>query len=116
MTEFLSENWYVLVYAGVSLILAIVSLFISGNKKVDIRSKLEAWINDALPLFITYAEEKYEDGSLKKSAVLQNILGGCSKMLGRKLSEVEESYVRNFASTRLEAILTTPQKKEVEEK
>jgi len=109
--SWLKEN-YELIIALITLVASCLVAALRKKPSQDLLGTIKADILEFLP-FVIEAVEYPGDGSIKKQKVISACLIRINKMLGRSLSEEEVSYWSKFLSSSIEAVLTTPQKKEV---
>ena len=113
---FLLANWQIIA----SILLFVVALTLSlikGTKKgLSITDILLGFVLDQVPTWINQAELTNGTGEEKRIKVLNNALVLASKQLGRELTEQESSLIVSHVSTKIEEVLSTPQKKESQKK
>ena len=99
------------------MIKQIILSIIRGKKKgLSISDVLLGFVLDQVPTWINNAEEGRGTGEEKRVKVLNNALNLASKELGRQLTEQESSLIVSHVSTKIEEVLSTPQKKEAQKK
>ena len=116
LKEFFIQNWQLIASACLFIVSFIIGLFSKLKKGVTFSDVIRGLIAEQLPQWISLAEAKGGTGEQKKVQVLNSALNYASKTLGRQLSEAETSFIVQQASDLIEKILSTPQKKEEEEK
>ena len=116
LKEFFIQNWQLIASACLFIVSFIIGLFSKLKKGVTFSDVIRGLIAEQLPQWISLAETKGGTGEQKKVQVLNSALNYASKTLGRQLSEAETSFIVQQASDLIEKILSTPQKKEEEEK
>ena len=109
---FFIQNWQLIASALLFIVSFIIGLVVRRKKGYTFSDILLGLIAEQLPMWISLAESAGGTGEQKKVNVLNNALNYASKTLGRKLSEEETSFIVTHASTLIEKILETPEKKE----
>ena len=112
--EFFIHNWQLIASALLFISATIIGFITRRKKGYTFSDILLGLIAEQLPNWISLAEAAGGTGEQKKVDVLNKALNYASTTLGRKLSEEETSFIVAQASTQIEKILGTPQKKEAE--
>lgn len=114
LKSFLLQNWQ-FILTVILLVATFIAALIKGLKKgLSISDILLGYLLDQVPTWINSAESSGMSGQEKRIQVLNNALVYASKQLGRALSEQESAVIVSHVSQKIEEILSTPQKKEVQ--
>lgn len=113
MKEFLIENYSWII----TLIFSIASILIFLLKKVKIVKKDNFFekVLELLPSLIVKAEASGKSGCQKKDYVLWSAMGYLHNLLDHEMTMNEIDLYTNKISEAIEAILSTPVKKEVKD-
>ena len=109
--QFFIHNWQLIASAILFIVATIIGIISKRKKGYTFSDILLGLIAEQLPNWISLAEVSGGTGEQKKVDVLNKALNYASTTLGRKLSEEETSFIVTQASTQIEKILGTPQKK-----
>lgn len=108
MKEIISNYWLELVIVLISIISVVVGCIrMKPSKAVD---QVKNLISEVLPGFINLAEISGCHGKAKLLFVVESIL----KRIRKYISKEDEDYWMQYITDQVEAILSTPQKKEVQ--
>ena len=110
--NFLLQNWQFILTAALLIATFIIALIKGLKKGLSISDILLGYLLDQVPMCINTAEGTGMTGEEKRVQVLNNALTYAAKQLGRKLNEQEAALIVAHVSTKIEEILSTPQKKE----
>ena len=111
MLDFL-KSYGELIASGILFVMAVITLIVKRRPKtVDDFVQMIALVVEQLPTMID-SVERPGDGVLKKDEVLNAALKLAYKILGRNLTDNEINTVRKKVGDQIEAILSTPHKKE----
>ena len=110
--NFILAYWQFLISVILLLATFIVALIKGLKKGLSISDIILGFVLDQVPMWINDAESTNLTGEEKRIQVLNKAIQFTSKQLGRKLSEQESSLIATHVSTKIEEILSTPQKKE----
>lgn len=112
MIEWITENPQLFIcLVGIALDLVIGLLVIFRKIKVNSSDSIKHLIDENLPGFINVAEESELDGPYKLGFVVSNVLSKIRKYIKKS----DWLYYKCYIEDRVEAILSTPQKKEKSE-
>lgn len=107
MIEFI-ESHYVFILVCFSVLIEVLILINSFRKgSLNKKDFIEVIIDQALPGFINLAEESSSDGSSKLALVVKLCIDKIKSFITKK----DESFYRSLIVKKVEAILSTPQKK-----
>lgn len=107
--DFIEEH-YLLIIAAVSLIVETVVLIRSFRRgSINQDAFIENLLDSKLPAFINLAESTCADGASKLSLVVKLGIEAIKKYVTRG----SEQFYRKVIIEKVEAILSTPQKKEI---
>lgn len=112
--NFILANWQFLISAILLIATFIVALIKGLKKGLSISDIILGFILDQIPLWINEAEKVGGTGEEKRVMVLNNALNLAAKELGRQLTEQEAALIISHSSTKIEEVLSTPQKKEAQ--
>ena len=104
--NFLLENWQLLAMVLV-LILEIVVFFLKKKPQVNLDDHIKSLIDEFLPGFILLAEQTGSSGPEKLAFVVSSLLG----KVKRTISSKDEEFWKDYIISKVEAVLSTPQKK-----
>lgn len=108
MIEFI-ENHYLLLIAAVGFVVEVIVLIRSFRKgKVNQEDFIENIIDKVLPGYINLAEASGADGVEKLALVVKLAI----EQIKRYITSGSEEFYRKLIIQKVEAILSTPQKKE----
>lgn len=112
--EILKQNWQLILSAIVSLV-SIITMLVKKPVSSDLWDKSIAQVIELIPTFINKVETD-GNGKAKKAIVLEASITTLEKILHRNLTADELSTADLKFSDSIEAILSTPQKKTIDEK
>ena len=112
LKNFLLQNWQFVLTVALLIATFIIALIKGLKKGLSISDILLGYLLDQVPMWINTAEGTGMTGEEKRVQVLNSALTYASKQLGRKLTEQEAALIVAHVSTKIEEILSTPQKKE----
>lgn len=108
MIEFLSSHYKELIVIVICLI-ELILFIVKKRPSLNLEDKVDALISDILPQYINLAEVSGLKGHEKLVFVVSNVIS----RLKHFISGLDEIYWAKVITDKVEAILTTPQKKEV---
>lgn len=114
--QFILDNWKFVAEIILFVAVSIIAIIKGRKKGYSFADVLLGLISEKLPEWIKKSETEGGTGEQKKVGVINAALNFASKILGRKLSEEETSFLVTKSSELIENILSTPQKKEEEKK
>ena len=104
------------IIAAFSFVMSVIIIIITAVKKYkgDVMLIVKESLVRVLPQFINTAEALigFGNGEDKKAHVISLALSWCKNLLGRSLTEEEATSFISYTSEQVEAILSTPEKKE----
>lgn len=109
---FLLANWSLIASILLFCVAVIVTILKGKKKGLSITDILLGFVLDAVPHWINVAEASGGTGDQKRIMVLNQALTLTAKELGRQLTEQESALIVSHVSTKIEEVLSTPQKKE----
>ena len=112
LKEFFIHNWQLIASGTLFILATVISIIRAKKKGLTFMQIMSGLLLEQLPLWIDMAEATKEGGEQKRVQVLNKALNYCAKKLGRSLTQEESDYVISYVTEKVEAILTTPQKKE----
>lgn len=116
--SFLVNNWYVITYVIISVTFSIITIIFTirkNRKAVDITNEVKETLLESLPIYISFAEQLGNSSESKKLTAIKLSLDCVEHQLGRKLNDDEIKFYEAFVSPKIENILSTPQKKGVQD-
>ena len=114
--EFLIHNWQLLASAVLFIIATVIGIIRMKKKGMTFQEILSGILMEQIPLWVSMAETDGGTGEQKRVEVLNKALNYCASKIGRQLSQAESDMIISYVSEKIEAILSTPQKKGVAKK
>lgn len=109
--DFIQSDLFKLIVICVFCLINLILVIAKKKPATDLLNSIFAQVIQMLPTFIETVERPGE-GRMKKLEVVEAGLAMMSKKLGRSLTEDEKIVYATKLSTQIEAILSTPTKKE----
>lgn len=114
--EFLIHNWQLLASGVLFIIATVIGIIRMKKKGMTFQEILSGILMEQIPLWVSMAETDGGTGEQKRVEVLNKALNYCASKLGRQLSQAESDMIISYVSEKIEAVLSTPQKKGVAKK
>lgn len=108
MIQFLQNYWMYLA-GGLVVVAEVIIFFLKKKPSVNYDDHIKSLIDGAICYYIKLAEMTKASGSEKLVFVVSSLLTRIKKFFDS--SEYDEAYWRSYIVEKVEAILTTPQKK-----
>lgn len=108
MIEFLASHYREIIVIAICLV-EIIFFFLKKRPQLNLDDRILADLDDVLPGYIKVAELSGEKGSEKMVLVIKL----CIERVKKFVAEIDEVYWAKIIQDKVEAILSTPQKKEI---
>ena len=108
MIQFLQSYWQLLLF-GALTVLEVIFFLLKKKAVINYDDHIKSSIESAICYYVKLAEVSQASGSEKLAFVVSMLLKRVKKFFGA--TEHDEEYWRSYIVERVEAILTTPQKK-----
>lgn len=105
--NFLVENWKIIAMVALC-IFELVIFLVKKKPQVNLCDHIKSLVDEFAPSFIILAEMSGTTGSEKLSFVVKSLMDKIKKFVSSK----DEDFWKSYIIKRVEAILSTPQKKE----
>lgn len=104
--QFLQENYQLLIVALVAII-EVVVFFIRKKPSMNYDDHVKSLISEFVPSFVVLAELSGAKGSEKLSFVVSELM----KKIKKYRTSKDEDFWKEYIISKVEAVLSTPQKK-----